>query len=207
MNCHVAPPSIDLYTPLPEYDDRAFACSPSADPDDLRVRRRDGDGADRRDLDRVGDVRPGDAVVDRLPQPAGPRRGVDRVEMLARRRVGHGDLGDPRARPERSDVAERQPIQHRLERARRRLPRAQVRPKAQGPGPKEGGDSGQQDQTLDLHGFAPERRLCARERSVMALSERCAGLALSALGLSPWGEGLLYRRPNHSSSPVVSHGK
>ena len=28
MNCQVAPPSIDLKTPLPEYDDRALACSP-----------------------------------------------------------------------------------------------------------------------------------------------------------------------------------
>ena len=28
MNCQVAPASVDLKTPLPEYDDRAFACSP-----------------------------------------------------------------------------------------------------------------------------------------------------------------------------------
>ena len=28
MNCHVAPASVDLKTPLPEYDERALAWSP-----------------------------------------------------------------------------------------------------------------------------------------------------------------------------------
>jgi hypothetical protein len=55
-----------------------------ADPDDLRIRRRDGDGSYGGHFDRVGDVLPGDAVVDRLPQAAGSRRGVDRVQVLPR---------------------------------------------------------------------------------------------------------------------------
>ena len=66
-----------------------------AHPHDVRVGWRDGNGADGRDLDAVGNNVPGDAVVRRLPQPAAPRRGVDRVEVIARRRLGHGDVGDP----------------------------------------------------------------------------------------------------------------
>ena len=87
---------MDLKTPLPEYDERAFACSPVPT---QTICEFDGATATAptaatSTLSEIGV--PGDAVVDRLPQAAGPRRGVDRVEVIARRRVRHGDLGDPR---------------------------------------------------------------------------------------------------------------
>ncbi len=52
-------------------------------------------------------------LFDRLPEAAGSRGRVDRVEVIAQRRLGHGDLGHPRRRPERSDVAERRRVEHR----------------------------------------------------------------------------------------------
>ena len=120
-----------------------------ADPDDLRVRWRDRDGSDRRHFDRVGDDLPTGPAVDGLPQTTRPRRRVDRIEMLPRRAVGHSDLGDPGARPERADVAERQPIEHRLQRAGRRLLGGDVG--SDGERPRQG-EGGGENRDPDGHG-------------------------------------------------------
>ena len=53
MNCHVAPASVDLNTPLPEYDERALSLRARAHPDDAGIRGRDGDGAHGGDADAV----------------------------------------------------------------------------------------------------------------------------------------------------------
>ena len=80
-----------------------------ADPHDVGVRRRDGDGADGSGADRVEDRRPRDAGVGRLPHAARRGGGVDHAADAAARRlgvVGDRDVGDAAAHDGRSDRPE-----------------------------------------------------------------------------------------------------
>ena len=93
-----------------------------AHPDDVRGRRRNRHGANRRDILMVEDRLEGRAVVGRLPHAAVPGRDVERVEVLVRRRLGHRDIGQPRPGAERPQVAEFEPVEQRcIEAPRRRL--------------------------------------------------------------------------------------
>ena len=89
-----------------------------AHPDDAGVRRGDRHRADGRGADAVGDVGPCGSRVRRLPEPAAPRRRVDRVEVIVERRVRDGDLSDPCRRPEGADVPESQGVDDGVERGR-----------------------------------------------------------------------------------------
>ena len=71
MCVHVLPASVDLYIAVARHDVAADARLAHADEDDVGVRLRDGDGADRRALDlAVGHRRPVLAAVGGLPQAA-----------------------------------------------------------------------------------------------------------------------------------------
>ena len=77
------PPSTDLKTPAPERRALAVVRLAGSDVDDVGVRRRDRDVADRRDRILVEDRRPRRAVVGGLPDPASREADVDDRGLLS----------------------------------------------------------------------------------------------------------------------------
>src|SRR5687768_15065007 len=69
------------------------------DPDDVGLRRRQSEVADRSRALAVEDRLPGGAVVCGLPDPADPARLVDRVEVILARRGRDLDVGDAHLHP------------------------------------------------------------------------------------------------------------
>src|SRR5262249_19257068 len=90
----------------------------AAEPDDLRIRGSDRNGADRFRAHAVGDVRPRGAGVCRLPESAAPGCGVDRVQVVARGSFRHVDRRHPRRGTERPDVSERERVDDAVDRGR-----------------------------------------------------------------------------------------
>ena len=157
MNCQVAPASVDLNTPMPEYGRPRVGLIARAHPDDPRIGRRDGDRADRAGADAVGDRRPRRAGVRRFPESAAPRGGVHRVEVIVRRRFRHGDRRHPGGRAERPDVAEGERVQDSVERRRLRgRSRGGLASARQG-GCNDDRDGGEESSERKKRGFIPDR--------------------------------------------------
>ena len=76
----------------------------SADPHNVRLRRRQRDVADRAVTLTVENGLPGRSVVRRFPHAPNPGGLIDRVEMVPGWRIRNRDVGDAHLHPERSDV-------------------------------------------------------------------------------------------------------
>ena len=92
---HVLPASVDLYTPSPVARSGRMMPAPDADVDDVRVRRRDGDRADRARRLVVEERHPRRPVVGRAPHAAVVEAGVEHVRLA-------GTPDRARARPART---------------------------------------------------------------------------------------------------------
>ena len=89
--------------PSPGNELRALRVAGS-DPDDLGIRRRDGDGSDRQLVLTIEHWRERHAAVCGLEHTASPGGHVERVEMLSGRTIRDGDGRGARLHPERADV-------------------------------------------------------------------------------------------------------
>jgi hypothetical protein len=92
-----------------------------ANPDDVGVRWRHGDVADRQlrlTVEHRLECRP---VVRRFPEAAGPEPDVERVEVIFRRRIGHGDVRRPRPHAVRAQIPVGEGSKQRLVECRGRL--------------------------------------------------------------------------------------
>ena len=98
-----------------------------ADPDDVRVRGRYGDVANRELALPVEHRLERRAVVGRLPHASGPERHVERVQVGLGGRGGHRDVRRSRAHPERTDVTVGKRLDQPLVEEAGRLPSSEHR--------------------------------------------------------------------------------